>query len=53
MGPTSVYHALVAIKVKATPGDVPGSAGVTADREGPPDNPGGHHVAALVPPRAP
>ena len=53
MGLTSVYHAPVAVKVKATPGDVPGSAGVTADREGPPDNPGGHHVAALVPPRAP
>ena len=53
MGPTSVYHAPVAVKVKATPGDFPGSAGVTADREGPQDNPGGHHVATLALPRAP
>jgi len=53
LGPTDIYRAPVAVKARATPGDAPGLTGVSPDQEGTWDNPGGHHVAALAPPRTP
>ena len=50
-GPTGVYRAPAAVKARATLGGAPGLTRVTPDQEGPQDDPGGHHVAALAPPR--
>ena len=52
-GPTIIYCAPIAVKARATPGDAPGLARVTPDQEGPLDDPRGHHVATLAPPRTP
>ena len=48
---TDVYRAPVAAKARATPGDAPWLTRVTPDQEGPQDDPGGHHMVALTPPR--
>ena len=40
-----------AVKARATLGGAPGLTRVTPDQEGPQDDLGGHHVAALAPPR--
>jgi len=50
-GPTGVYRAPAAVKAGATLGGAPGLTRVTPDQEGPQDDPGGHHMAALAPPR--
>ena len=51
--PTSIYHAPVAIKAEVPPDKAPGLAGVAPGQKGPPDDPGGHHVAILALPRTP
>ena len=53
MGPTSIYHAPVVVKAEVTPDEASGLIGVAAGQEGPPDDPGGHHVAILALPRTP
>ena len=53
MGPTSIYRAPVVVKAGVTPDEAPGLTGVAPGQEGPPDDPGGHHVATLALPRAP
>ena len=53
LGPTSIYRAPVAVKAEVTSDEASGLTGVAAGQEGPPDDPGGHHVAALAPPQEP
>ena len=36
------------VKAEVTPNKSPGLAGVPPGQEGPPDDPGGHHVAILA-----
>ena len=53
LGPNSIYRAPVAVKAEVTPDEASGLTGVAAGQEGPPDDPGGHHVAILALPRTP
>ena len=53
LGPTSIYRTPVVVKAGVTPGGASGLTGVAAGQEGPPDDPGGHHVAILALPRTP
>ena len=41
------------VQTGVTPGEAPGLTGVASDQEGPPDDPGSHHVAGLTPSRVP